>query len=74
MRLLELMGAFAVLACGQTSTQTFSLNPGATPPQLQEAVNAVRTIADVSEVSIDTKANAFTASGKADQMALVNGW
>ena len=74
MRLPGLIGAYAVLACGQTLTQTFSLNPGATPQQLQEAVNAVRTIADVSEVSIDTKANAFTANGKADQMALVNGW
>jgi hypothetical protein len=72
MRAAVLVALCAAAAWGQTARRVFSLAPDDTPQNVQEIANAVRTIADISQLSIDDQARVLTVSGTAEQIALAD--
>lgn len=70
MRVAVLAALCAVAAGAQTQSRVFSYAADATPQNVQEIVNAVRTITDIDQIYIEDQARTFVAKGTADQLAL----
>jgi hypothetical protein len=67
------VGLFTVSAWGQTTDKVFYFTQLDTPQAMQEVSNAVRSIGDIRDVSLDTAKRSLTAKGTADQIAIA-GW
>ena len=68
-----LVGLFAFAAWGQTSDKVFYFTHLETPQAMQEVSNAVRSIGDIRDVSLDAAERSLTVKGTADQIAIA-GW
>jgi hypothetical protein len=62
----------AVFAQGATETRVFPLVHIDTPPQIQETVNAIRSIAEIREVAADMVAHRLVITGDAEQLAFAD--
>jgi hypothetical protein len=70
MRILCAVVLLTAIAYGQNTTRVFKLTPPTTPQNLQEVVNAIRTITLIDKVYMQADAGAITVSGTADQVDL----
>src|SRR5215831_4773687 len=64
---------FACAAFGQSTTspsRTFYFSHPATPQTLQEAVNTIRSVGDIRDVTSDAAKQAITVTGTTDQLSL----
>jgi hypothetical protein len=68
-----LVSLFAFAAWGQTSDKVFYFTHLETPQAMQEVSNAVRSIGDIRDVSLDAAERSLTVKGTADQIAIA-GW
>ena len=68
-----LVGLFAFAAWGQTSDKVFYFTHLDTPQALQEVTNAVRSIGDIRDASLDVAKRSLTVKGTPDQIAIA-GW
>jgi hypothetical protein len=68
-----LVAFFAFAAWGQSSDKVFYFTHLDTPQAMQEVLNAVRSIGDIRDVSLDTAKRSLTVKGTADQIAIA-GW
>jgi hypothetical protein len=70
---LALAGVLALGAWGQVSNKVFYFAHVDTPQGLNEATNAVRSIGDIRDVTLDVATRSLTVKGTADQIAIA-GW
>jgi hypothetical protein len=68
-----LVGFLALAAWGQTSDKIFYFTHLDTPQAMQEVANAVRSIGDIRDVSLDADKRSLAVKGTMDQIALA-GW
>jgi hypothetical protein len=72
----RILFATALLACvafGQSTTspsRTFYFSHAATPQILQEAVNTIRSVGNIRDVTSDAAKQAITVTGTTDQLSL----
>jgi hypothetical protein len=68
-----LVSLFALTIWAQTPDKVFYFAHLETPQSMQEFTNAVRSIGDIRDVSLDVTKRSLTVKGTADQIALA-GW
>ena len=68
-----LVAFFAFAASGQSSDKVFYFTHLDTSQAMEEVSNAVRSIGDIRDVSLDTAKRSLTVKGTADQIAIA-GW
>src|SRR6266540_1597136 len=68
-----LMSLFALAAFGQAFDKVFFFTHVEAPAQLQSVLNAVRSIGDIRDASMDMAKRSLTVNGTADEIALA-GW
>ena len=68
-----LVSLFVLAAWGQTSEKVFYFAHLETPQALQEVTNAVRSVGDIRDVSMDAAKRSLTVKGTAGQIAAA-GW
>src|SRR5437773_805777 len=68
-----LMGLLAMAAFGQTPDKVFFFTHIESPAQMQSVLNAVRSIGDIRDVSVDIGTRSLTVKGTADEIAFA-GW
>ena len=67
-----LVGLFAFVAWGQPSDKVLYFTHLDTPQAMQEVTNAVRSIGDIRDVSLDVEKRSLTVKGTADQIAMAS--
>jgi hypothetical protein len=67
-----LLLAAAALASGQTVERTFPFTNAASPQDMQEIATAIRSVADIPQISVDEGRKTMTATGSPDQVALAD--
>lgn len=72
MRLLGLISLFAALAFGQTANRVFSFANTTTPLGFEAIADAIRTIGDIQQVSLDGQAKTLTVTGTTNQIAFAD--
>src|SRR5258708_32570732 len=65
-----LVGLFTFAAWGQTLDKVLYFTHLDTPQAMQEVTNAVRSIGDIRDVSLDVVKRSLTVKGTADQIAM----